>query len=655
MPDTINTIDLTGSDPEFKRSDRRFMVFTATQTIDFTEPAYANTIKVFKLGGTGEAQEMYENTDWAHRVSLKAINAISDAKLREPTFSSNLVTGIVITRALLPGEEFQISVEYQGFYRELTDYPDEATGPAVTPGLVLAMLQDIDFLKNVKNPVADVTTETLANIRVLDEDYTGLNEENHIFNEEHNVNVPNNKYVIRPANGSFYKHDLTLTYDGTTLVENRDYVVRGVNHGKTRVSSHNSGVYEYIIITAAIVGVVKVSYRAFGGEITAKDMYSLRDGLIDIVQMITNGNFVTVENLPSMPIIIEMLKRLTVVEESLRHYAEMAFLYTINQFVYNGQTHSTDNWVDVASVAHGAWSESNPIPTLGTGDFRLHINDLDYNCDFTLTYNLGGDTPKVEVSKVEVHGTTYLNNGIDHFLTRIVPKFRIVYDKTNINHGFILQMSIVGKANTTTQVVFYDRTGSSTIWSLLNSGGEEHTNTEMGTTLPDGTAWVPANGVTNEVSILDGEGYTVWAGSLPVSFIEAASYRIGDLNDNGDDEPLQVEGAGLTVNHLISNVSIDLAQVKGMRVRLFDRFKNIDVVEESTQLTNINGKIEPIAMYYIHDLCAINCELQDAPSQVTVSGKSRKLNKYTLVLKSKSGTNSLISERFDLKQVDLLF
>ena len=49
MPDDIKMTDLTGSDPEFKRGDRRYMVFQSTQTIDFGEPAFANTIKVYRI------------------------------------------------------------------------------------------------------------------------------------------------------------------------------------------------------------------------------------------------------------------------------------------------------------------------------------------------------------------------------------------------------------------------------------------------------------------------------------------------------------------------------------------------------------------------------------------------------------------------------
>ena len=126
MPDDIKMTDLTGSDPEFKRGDRRYMVFQSTQTIDFGEPAFANTIKVYRIDD-GTPVELFENTDWAHRSSLQDVNAISEAKLEDSTFQANLVHGILMTGSVIAGQEFQISVEYQGFYRELTSYPDTST------------------------------------------------------------------------------------------------------------------------------------------------------------------------------------------------------------------------------------------------------------------------------------------------------------------------------------------------------------------------------------------------------------------------------------------------------------------------------------------------------------------------------------------------
>ena len=663
MPDDIKMTDLTGSDPEFKRGDRRYMVFQSTQTIDFGEPAFASTIKVYKIV-QGTPELLHENTDWAHRTSLQATNAISEAKLEDSTFQANLVTGILMTGTVLTGQEFQISVEYQGFYRYLTDYPDTSVGPTPTPGLMLAMLKDLQYLKYVKDPVVDVTSDTLATLQILDEDYTGLNENNHIFNEEHQIYVPNNKFVIRPANGSFYKHDLVLTYEGTDLVENKDYVVRGVNHGKTRVSSHKSGVYEYIVITTPIVGAIQVDYRAFGGEITANDFYSLRDELIDVIQLLGSGQFITTENLPVQPIITEIENRLTIVEEAVRHYKQVSFTYEITNFSYNAIQYSDDNWVDIAEVAHGPWTEMNPIVNVGTGYFRLEIPTYDYNADFALTYNM--ISGKISLSDVHVHGTTYEDNGMSHFDTRIVPKFRIVYDNTDINHGFILQMSINGKTPGDVQVTFYDQTGSATVWNVIDSGGEKHPNTETETTLPDGTQWITSQAssvVTNTVSIL-GEHYTTWVGTVNVTEIENTSYKRGDVavtTDNtwvvDDDTPSEdpfIDSTGMSVNHLINNNDINIDQVRGIKVKVFDRYKNQVIEESSNQVIELEDRVEPIVMYYIQDLCALSCVLTQKNRQVSAKGSMRTIMDFTLTLKSQTGTNSLMNDRFVLQQIDLL-
>ncbi len=663
MSDDIKMTDLTGSDPEFKRGDRRFMVFQSTQTIDFGEPAFASTVKVYKIA-QGTPVLLTENTDWIHRSSLQATSAISEAKLEDSTFQSNLVTGILMTGSVLSGKEFQISVEYQGFYRYLTDYPATSVGPTPTPGLMLAMLKDLQYLKYVKDPVTDVTSTTLATLQILDEDYTGENENNHIYNEEHQVDVPHGRFVIRPANGSFYKHDLVLTYNDMKLEENLDYIVRGVNHGKTRVSSHKSGVYEYIILTKAITGSVRVSYRAFGGEITTADFYSLRDELINVVQLLASGQFVTTENLPKQPIIIEIENRLKLVEELLRHYKQTTFAYAIKSFTSNAIQYSDDNWVDIATVAHGPWSEMNPIVNIGTGYFRVEVPVHNYSADFALTYNMSAG--KISLSEVSVHGSTYEDDGLSHFNTRIVPKFRIVYDKTNINHGFILQMSINGKVPGDIQVVFYDKTGSGTVWTVIDSAGEHHANTETKTTLPDGTPWLVSqanSAVTNTVSVL-GERYTTWVGTVNITDIEKVSYKKGDVAtttsdtiwivDSGVSEDPFIDDVGMTVNHTINNNDIDISQIRGIKVKVFDRYKNQVIEESSNQVIELQDRVEPIVMYYIQDLCAISCSLTQKNRQVSANSSMRTITDFTLILKSQTGTNSLINDRFVLQQIDLL-
>ena len=195
---------------------------------------------------------------------------------------------------------------------------------------------------------------------------------------------------------------------------------------------------------------------------------------------------------------------------------------------------------------------------------------------------------------------------------------------------------------------------------------QKHPNTETETTLPDGTQWITSQAssvVTNTVSIL-GEHYTTWVGTVNVTEIENTSYTRGDAavtTDNtwvvDDDTPSEdpfIDSTGMSVNHLINNNDINIDQVRGIKVKVFDRYKNQVIEESSNQVIELEDRVEPIVMYYIQDLCALSCVLTQKNRQVSAKGSMRTITDFTLTLKSQTGTNSLMNDRFVLQQIDLL-
>ena len=254
---------------------------------------------------------------------------------------------------------------------------------------------------------------------------------------------------------------------------------------------------------------------------------------------------------------------------------------------------------------------------------------------------------------------------MSHFDTRIVPKFRIVYDTSDINHGLILQMSINGKTAGDVQVTFYDKTGSATVWDVIDTGGEKHPNTETSTTLPTDSQNQRTFGTLLPIP-------RRWTSDIPRAFYGCAPVHI-ESRKRGEaktfmDNTWVVDGAeagdyserpfidkeGLTVSHLINNNDIDISQVRGIKVKVFDRYKNQVIEESSNQIVELQDRVEPIVMYYIQDLCAISCSLTQQNQQVSAKNSLRTITNFTLVLKSQTGTNSLINDRFVLQQVDLL-
>ena len=151
--------------------------------------------------------------------------------------------------------------------------------------------------------------------------------------------------------------------------------------------------------------------------------------------------------------------------------------------------------------------------------------------------------------------------------------------------------------------------------------------------------------------------------TVNVTDIENVSYLKGDVTtttdntwivDGGMSEEPFIDGAGMTVNHTINNNDIDISQIRGIKVKVFDRYKNQVIEESSNQVIELQDRVEPIVMYYIQDLCAISCSLTQQNRSVSAKGSMRTITDFTLTLKSQTGTNSLLNDRFVLQQVDLL-
>ena len=745
-----STMDLTGADELFFRGDQRFMVYMENQTISFGEPVFANA-KLKVIDVTNNNTVLVAGTDYVipstnNYASMLDTDATSQAKLQAygsgQEFTAKLINAIKITKRFT--SEYQISVQYQALYKDPATYSRSGYGPAYTPALMQSVLEKLDFLQKVKNPVTSVANDAINGIVVMDIDYTGHNENNHVYSEEHIIDVVSNKFVIRPVNGSFYKHDIEIratghevrtitsddvgekilingepvtlnnnnieSYAGTTqrvvitseaLSEGSDYIVKGVNGGKTRASSHPSGVYDYIIITKKIVGSIYISYRAFGGEVSISDINILKNAIVAINNVLENGNFVTTENLPYQSLIISILDRLSKLEEFIRHYSLQQFPYTIKTFTYTGKTYSKDSWVDVAVIDHGPWSEDSDVPSVYTGSFKLDVEDEGYYSEFDLKYNLVNGS--LEILNKKITASTYDSDGFFYFANNIVPKFRIVYRSDDVlttttianihvgkvirignnnitltnanigtyvghdydivskgyNRGVVLQMNISGRTARRINVNFYETSGVSGIWKLVDTNATEHPDTSFNTTLPGRSGdetWVYGNTnheVTNVV-ILNNDNYPIFIGNIPMTIVDSLTYRKGS-EENDNEETLQMDLGGMNIHHVINNLDVDVDLIKSVKFTIFDRVTNKLIVEETSQVNTLDNIFNCIAMYFINDLCSVECSITRNDTQVIVNNVNETISDYIVNIKSRSGTNSLNNKRFDLRRIDLVF
>lgn len=674
--------DLTGIDPTFKRIDKRYMIFKTGQVVEFREPAFSDSIQVFKLMPSGPIP-MIAGSQWGFRPANIDYQGLSDAKLRaasqEMGFDAALYNGIIITDAEADDEQYEIAVEYQALRSDPTQFNEDLIGPDYSPGTMRGVLQTLDFLLKVKNPVSAVTSDTIASLTCLDVDLSGLRPTNKIFNEVHVVNVPGYVNIIAPINGSFFKHDVKVVLSSTEeeLIEGSDYIVLGMNPGKTQAALHSSGVYDYILLKKPYVGNIKLTYHAFGGEVSRMDINVLRNAIIDINTLLRGSDLLTTESLGSAPIIKDIIARLGVLEEIYRHYPADTFTMNIGP----------DNlWVNIAQIEHGAWSETGMIERAGNGEFRIELPNKEYVADINLRYNVDSQMP-LSIDPLRVVAPDYAQDGLGMFEHRIVPKFRIVWNKEDINSGLILQMSISSVVASTTIVKVSDRTGSSSPWELTRSPGVSHPTTTTSTMLPgvyytyttdtvvladtvyytkSGTGYIPVvltvgsaipvntyyenrgrfewnitdlqrSKKSSELVVYD-EAYTVWLGAIEMSYIESLSYREGNDSEN---EKVYLDG--MPIRLTITGTDVNISQIKAFRFTAYDRFTKNLIIETSSQIkSETDQQLSGFAMYSIEDLCSLRLDIK-------LSGDS-----YTGTVFSQTGTNSLVNNRFDLRQIEVL-
>jgi hypothetical protein len=243
----MSTYDLTGADADFLRSDVRFAVFEANQRLYLNEPAFADSIEVVWLDG-GANPVLVEGVQWRTTYEDRDYAAMSEAKLIDNNFADILVKSIESLE--IPASTRVYAVQYQALKLKPSEEDPGTDGPNPTPGLLTELINSVNFLKEVKNPLNNLTSDILDGIKILAEDVTGVNDDNLIEEERHSVNVPNNKMVIRPAAGPFWSHDVVLTNvtTGLPLVEGTDYKFIGWNRSKQSIAEHPSHVYDYIFL-----------------------------------------------------------------------------------------------------------------------------------------------------------------------------------------------------------------------------------------------------------------------------------------------------------------------------------------------------------------------------------------------------------------------
>lgn len=490
-------LDLTGENPLFRVTGAVHGIYKTGQTIELEQPAYKDTIIVRELVN-GNYIDLDPNTDWTIRDDNVDEDAISAAITQDINFDKELVKAITILKP--PSSRYMISIAYQSLTANLllhaeTDHADQD----ITVDLIYEMIRNINFVRNSRDPVSQVSSEGSGAIVVLEEDPSASKDANHIIDELHEIDVPNGVMVLRPKQGAFHTKDFVVERQSTPnswddpiqLNENVDYVFVEMNTALTCAATVAGGVFEAIVIKGAITGTLRVSYRAYGGEPTIQDIVSIKKELLNVVGFLSSANILTPGNLAETDVVNNLMlsnqdikrqmgdiMRALAVNGTPTHADRTSGMAMKHRF---NSPNSNLNWYTIASLYKVAGADD--VFNADRMHFRVRMVESDMMFDIFIGLNLmTADSMSCNV----VHDASGPAQ-------KIIPEFRVIWNNTSPASGAYLQIGLKMPEVNIETFVIEDLSGNQCCWLLYPASAMAVSPVNDNIELPGLQIWSAAN------------------------------------------------------------------------------------------------------------------------------------------------------------------
>lgn len=558
------TPDLTGVDPLFKVDNHLHTIFKTPQVIEFGTTIFANSIELKIVGTTNSltATTLVEGTDYVITDNDIDYNMMSAMKTYDSTFNKILCKSVTVysPNAL----NYQINSVYQRLYPNQIKTAFFGDTPLdYTPELLSGILQAILNLELRTSKVTNVTSLTDYSAILYEEDPDMTNPDNIVEDEVHELNSTTGKLYIHPIAGSFFESPVTVFQVNTasTLTKDVDYKIVGLDLHKTSLTSQTCGVYNYILFIKPIVGQVKITYHAFGGDPTIENIKELKVVLQNMLAYLNEAKFITDATLGATTVISSLTTRVTELEASVRR------LLVQGKPTYGDATNNTaiikkihasgDNslhWWNIATLYKVDGSDD--IVTSDRMMLRLQTLYTKFMMDVVISVNLSnpsGNRFDVEILS-DIYPKGYIPfvdySGVDNLIR---PQFRAIWNNdTTVNSGIIIQFGMELKTVATETLAIEDRSGSECCFILDKEVDDILSPNDDVVSLPNtNCVWDTANTNSMQESTLAPfhEGHLVWAGTKALN------------RPNGDWAHYMLE------NHFLDNTT-DYTRIKKVRLEL---------------------------------------------------------------------------------------
>lgn len=523
---SLLTPDLTGKNLNCRVENDQRMVIVQDQIIEFHDSVFADSIEMVLVGTV--TKPLVKDLDWAILDSNIDYEAMAAMRLREPTFSSVLVKSVTMVKTYVA--DYKIALVYQKLYPlpsslALQNAPEKVE---FTPEAWLDLLETVKRHDLLLAPISDVHGETfIKNPKLLEPDPNQEREANKIIDEVYSLNVPNKVAVIHPINGAFFKDSLSIKRTdldtGNELVYGEDYIVYGYDSYKTANTLNTSGVYKFISFLKPFVCDVSISYHAYGGDPTLYDIKAHDESINNIVEYILNAQLLTAETVQNAPVIMNMINKLSALEEEMRRLANQG------RPTYGDATNGTTLLKKISSVDTDFhwWTIAELYKVSGSdevfisGTLRVNVQTLLTKFAFTAYVTVNLDNP-IDQLKVTVPSsltplgyTPYKDySELDQIIR---PQFRIIWNQNAVqNSGIYLQIGMALKTAATETIAVEDVSGLESCWKIIPSPEEAVLPEDDMLTLPSQNhIWSTENPDSRQESYLIPlrDGNIIWAGT----------------------------------------------------------------------------------------------------------------------------------------------
>lgn len=558
---TYLTPDLTGENQLYKSGNNAHVVFQTDQRIEFNKSVFANSINVI-LPESHNTPLIYR-VDWDIKPEDIDYNAISQCKVKDPSFDKQLVKSITIVKPI--ASQIKINVSFQMLYPLHSTKALYNSEPLeFTPNDWLEILQTLKYHEMLLSPIKDMTSVESKIPRLLEIDPDMNRPENFVQGEMHEMDVPNNIQFIHPICGAFFSNTLKIkdVSTNTDMVLGRDYDIFALDVHRTKMAGdvNKSGVYNFILIKKPIIGFVKIDYHAFGGDVTLYDQRVIEDNIQNVIAFLNNSKFLTPESIGGTDIVRQLVQRTTKLEEDMRllcstgrpNYGDIK--NNVNLLMKITSPDTDYHWWNIASLYKVDGSED--IVTADRMHLRIHALQSGMMFDAMFAVNLNNKVNKFDIDILSDIYPKFFDSLNSYDIDNIVyPQFRVVWNENMTQEsGIYLQIGLALKNIAVETLAIENLSGIESCWKLVPSVVTEVGSEDIIFSLPSTNhTWsnVHPDSKAEGMMIPFTEGHLIWAGSQSLN------------------RPLAGRKS-FTIDHYLPK-DIDISKFKKLRLELFEK------------------------------------------------------------------------------------